>query len=220
MATWSILKDLKEIIGDLVDNNGNFRTLPIGSVGRRRLSNNRIKLMQDIVRLLRDTNIISEETKMYVFNRHITIKGVNQAFMDKTGEFIKFKSTSSKIQYDKSKLEKMFTNRVFVDILTNRDITVYERAVAEQFSKYSKNNLRDGLILDISKDGINRELTDEEFQEFITIVAPYVKSHVEFISKNIDKRLSGYFNYITSMPKLNEVDKERLDMLKTLILGE
>lgn len=222
MAKNSVLENLKGIIYDMVDSNGNIRVLPTGPTGKLNLSNNRIKLLADMIKMLRDTQLLTEATKLYIFNRYMKIRDVNDSIhSDKSREEIdkQFNNTLSKIQYDKKKLESMFGDKVFVNILSNSDdISNYEKKLAEIYVKYSgESPLRKNLMLNIPKDCIASEISDSEFEDFIRTIAPYTKSQMNYIENNLGDKVCGYFNYILSLPSLGDVDQERLDMLKTLL---
>lgn len=223
MAKGGFYDFLKQVIGDMVDSNGNMRVTPIGNTGKRNLSNNRIKVLVDLINLLKDTTIITEESKLYVFDKYITIKGVNEALnisIANSKDELKFNNTLSKIQYDKNKLERIFGSRFFIDILSfDTDIAQYERIIAEQYFKYTKNKnkLRDNIALNIDKNYMASEIKDEDFKEFISIIKPYIKSHMMFIEQSLNKDMIGYFNYILSMPSLQGVDKDRYNLLATLL---
>lgn len=221
MAKSGFLNYLKEIIHDMVDSNGNIRPIPVGVTGRRNLPDNRIKLLSDLIRLLRDTDIISDETKIYINNKYITMRGVNEEINNKMKgkEKRHLKTTISRIQYDQLKLEKIFGSDFFVNVLVKgNDISIYEKIIAEQYMKYSKKeDLRKNLIINIPKNCMNTELSDEEFEEFVSVIAPYVKRHVKFIESNLSEEWCGYFNYLMYMPNLKGKDKERFERLKTLL---
>lgn len=225
MAKGGFLDYLKSITGDLVDTNGNIRVTPIDSLGKLGLSNNRLKLLSDIVKLVRDTNLITKETKMYIKEKYISIRGVNEALnlaIDKEEDKIKGTTTQSKIQYDKNKLERLFGVSMFSDILTRDcDITKYEKIVAELYVKYSGNDgARKNLMLSIPKDCMQSVINEEDFEEFIKIISPYIKGQIQFIEDNLDINCCGYFNYLLNMPNLTGVDRQRAKRLNTILLGE
>lgn len=222
MAKAGFLAYLKQVINDMVDSNGNIRPMPTGTIGKMNLPADRIKLLANLIRLLNDTNIITEETKIYINNRFITMEGVNNEInKNKKGKNIrKLKATYSRIWYDKAKLEKIFGEDFFTNVLIRRDsdISVYEKIIAEQYLKYSNGGkYRQNLMLNIPADCINTELSDEEFEEFVSIIAPYVKKHVKYIEDNLNEEWRGYFNYLLCMPNLKGKDKERQERLKLLL---
>lgn len=225
MSKNGILIELKGIAYDLVDNNGNFRTIPIGTIGTRNLPNDRIKLLQYLVSLVKDTDIICNETKLYVFNRYITIRNVNEALNEiaesKGGKQYSYNTTQSKIAYDRDKLHKLFGDGMISDIAfrTNNDekMKEYTEKIINAHIKYNKNittDLRDNLALDISKEHLCSELDDTRFDDFLMTISPYLKSHMQSISSMLDTDSIGYFNYLLYSPILTDVDKKRLDILK------
>ena len=44
MGNSTILKEIKSVAADVIDANGNFRTMPIGAVAKRGLSEDRLRL--------------------------------------------------------------------------------------------------------------------------------------------------------------------------------
>lgn len=227
MSKNGFLYELKGIAYDMVDNNGNFRTIPIGMIGTRKLSNDRIRLLQCFLSLIKDTDMVSNETKYYVFNRYITKKGVNEELnelLKDKGKQYKYNTTASKINYDQTKLEKQFGNEMLSDIIlrTNNsdDIKRHTNNIIQAYLKYNSNkaeDLRNNIALELDKDTLCSELDDEKFKTFITVISPYLKSHMKMISSIIDADSVGYFNYLLYSPILSDVDKTRLDELKQLL---
>lgn len=223
-----ILDQLKEIAGDMIDNNGNFRTIPTGMVGKRNLSNDRLSLLQSLLVLLRDTDIITKETKLYIFERYITIKGVNDKINDRIREvggndskLICYNTTSSRIGYDRGKIVKEFGNSIIADIvtLTGNDeiLNQHRKNIAQAYIRYGNTegkDIRDNLALKLDRGCLCTELEEDKFKQFIETIQPYLKSQMDYISSIIDKDSVGYFNYLLFSPVLTEVDKRRLEELK------
>ena len=225
MSRESILCELKSIIPDLVDLNGNFRVTPIGWVGKQNLMNSHIKFLDDFITLLKTTSIITSETRMYIFDKYITMQGVNDELnknIENDNNKVRYNNTMSKIQYDKNKLNNYFGAHLISDVMSNNtDISNYERTLGELFIKQAgKSELRDNLLLHLNTSCMTSELSDEKFEEFRSTIMPYIKSQVTFIENNIDTESCGYFNYLLSMPTLNDIDKKRLGVLKDLLGGE
>ncbi len=225
----TILKEIKGVIPDIMDANGNFRTIPIGFVGKRNLSNYRLELLKNFIILLRDTKIINRETRMYLFDQYITVKGVNDRLnaegeSDPRFERIPYNTTISKITYDrKDKIEKLFGPEFLRDILLSNDkrkLAKCSENLTLAYKKYSDNKnsyLRDKIALPLSDEPMCNELSDEEFNAFISTILPYLKHHMKSVADGIDEKSIGYFNYILVNPTLSTVDKERLDYLKQLL---
>lgn len=222
MATTSILEYLKVAIGDMVDSTGNIRVTPIGITAKRKLSNNKIKFLADLIRLVRDTKIITDETRIYIFNRYISSRKVADLLnesIDNVEDHYKVSTTIAKIQYDKNKLSKIFGERMFLDILSIRDdITVYERALAEQYAKYHRKvDISKSLVIGIPKDCMATELSDEEFDKFISEIEPYTVKNIQEVESRLDVTACGYFNYIMTMGGLTGVNKQREDRIKKVL---
>lgn len=216
MARNNILLTLRRICNSFVDEHGNMRVRPIGFVENMKIDIERQELLKDIVILLKDTEIINRETKMYIFN-DVTKKEINEVLSEGSGEQIPFNTTQAKIQYSKTKLEKIFGNGIDRLIYKTHSIEDIPQLIFELSSQYSDVELRDKLVLNLDTNVYNTELGDKDFEDFIMTIAPYVKTHVEYISKNIESEKVGYFNYLISSKRLSDIDKERLERLKEIL---
>lgn len=224
MSKNGIISELKGIAYEMVDNNGKFRTVPLGTVGSRKLSNERIKLLQYLLNLVKDTSIVTSETKMYIFNRYITIKGVNEEMnrlMESKGKQYSYNTTASKIAYDRNKLQGLLGTDILKDILLgyNNDSVIKKHTenVINAYLKYSKakgKDIRDGLALEISKSFICTELSEQKFEQFLVDISPFLKSHMRKVAEGLDKESVGYFNYLLYSPILTDEDKARLENLR------
>lgn len=227
MGNSSLLKEIKTVAGDMIDNNGNFRTIPIGPTGKRNLSEDRIKLLQSFLTLLRDTGMLCEETRMYLFNKYITLKGVTDELNSKVGvngkEFNNH-TTNSKVNYDRVKIQKRIGDNVITDILmpgTSEEIlSIYSKKIIEANIIYGRQNgedLRDNIALNLDKKALCIELDEERFNGFIQAILPYLKSHMQTVIESIDKESIGYFNYLILSNSLQGVDLERYNYIKQLL---
>lgn len=219
MAKSSILEQLKSVIGDMVDSNGNIRVMPVGSLAKLNLSANRLKLLSDIIQFLKTSDLINEETKIYIFNRYITLQGVNDLINDKLESKVGINTTMNKIMYSKRKLMRIFGERYLTDLLSGSgDIKYFEKIFLEVSTKYNDNSkFKSMLAINLRDDCINTQLTDEEFADFISIIIPYTIKHIRYIEENIDVRYCGYFNYLLSSNQLNEEDTQRFNKLKEIL---
>lgn len=229
MPKLGVFYDIKNIIPDLMDNNGNFRTYPIGVIGKRNVSDYRLGLVKAAIQLILNTNIVTTETKMYISDRYITKRGVNEKLNESREEDnkIPYKTTESKIAYDKAKIDKLLGPRFFTDILmysnNNSAVTVYETNLLQAMEKYgesSRSGIREAIALDLDKRLFCKKLDDTKFYEFIKDIGPYLKSHMKAVASGLDRESVGYFNYLLLSPVLNEDDERRLKILDQRIKGE
>ena len=216
MARDTILLTLRKVCGSFVDEHGNLRVRPIGFIESMKVDDERQELLRDIVILLKDTDLINRETKMYLFN-NVTKREINEVLIEEKGEHISFNTTQAKIQYSKTKLEKTFGDCIDRLIYKTRNIDGIHQLIFEVSAKYSDTELRDKLVLNLDDNVYNTELEDSDFNDFMLTIAPYVKTQVEYISNNIESKKVGYFNYLISNKRLSDVDKERLERIKELL---
>lgn len=218
----NLLNEIRDVIVDMVDDSGNIRTLPIGKTGSLNLSSERITLLENLIRLVRYTAIVCNETKYYLFNHNVTMRGVsdelNKTLKEGEKEFNEH-TTLAKIQYDKNKLIKIFGEDIIVDTLSNvADIDMHNIAVVRQYLNYEyANNLRGNLIIDIPKDNVQLDISESAFNEFIESIEIYTKRQIELISTKLEAKACGYFNYLVITPSITEEDIERLNLLNKLL---
>ena len=85
--------------------------------------------------------------------------------------------------------------------------------------KYNNVSILKNIDLNLRLDdtSINKSITEEEFQEFLGIIAPYSKRHKRFISDNIPRSMVGYAMYLLSNNMLFGDDLERKNTLLELL---
>jgi len=218
---------------DIIDKNGNFRTKPIGEIGKRNLSDSRIALLQSIYKLIDIDGFLSKETRLYISDPYITMSGINKIMNEESqenphwnGKEININTTYAKIGYDRSnKLDKQLGTTIITDIVyksqNNDVIAEYARRVAALYSKVNKggdnDKLRNNLVLPLRNDVLCSELTSEKFDDFIKTILPYIKEHVDEVANEMDQDAVGYFNYLLYSPVLSDTDKIRLDRLRSYL---
>lgn len=227
MPKESILKGIKRVVPDMIDKNGNFRTIPIGMVQKRNLSEYRLGFLRTFLDLVLHTKWLSNETRIYLSDPYISIKGVNEQLNAASDKHIPYNTTSSKIGYDRYKIESKLGANFLVDLLmyTNNKSIIqnYEArmlSIMESIGMHDSKSIRDKIALNLDKRLFCRELDDDKFYEFIKDIMPYFKSHMDAVANNLDRDSIGYFNYILSSPMLTDIDKKRLDYVSDLILGK
>ena len=227
MAKGKILSELKQTAIDMIDNNGNFKTIPTGLTGQRNLPESRIMLLKDLLTLLKDSEIVCNETKLYIFNRYITLKGVNDVMnesFNKGDKPISYSTTTSKVNYDRSKLEKLFGYDLISDIVlrsNNEDkMKDYSNKIAFAYAKWGNKEgrkLRDNLVLSLNPAVLNTELDEDQFNELIATIEPYTRDKMQEVAKSLDEDCVGYFNYLLLCPLNNQTDKQRFEELKQIL---
>lgn len=241
----TIMGMLKQVIYSMYDSNGNLRVKFVGSLADIELSEGRVDLLKNITDLVLNTNIISEETKIYLKDRNIKVSQVNEiinerrkekkeAIEKKLGNSINYdeykevsvNSTQSKITYDRQRLEKMLGSDILTNIIYQRayNIEEYQIKVGKLLEKYKNiTSLREELVLNLKEDCYNKEYNGDFKQDSIKLLKPYIKSEIKQVEKEINNNLDfvGYFNYLLSgVTCSTEKDKENRAFLRALLKGE
>lgn len=226
MAKNKSLSQLKEVIDLMIDKNGNFRAVPRGYIGKQELSGDRLRLMEMILRLFLETDFLNPETRLYLSNRYITIAGVRESMINNglydNGELTE-SAVRNRIYRDQAKIESVFGDSFISDILMSnvKPIARYTEALGKEFAKSGDNELKKGVRLNLAEDIISTSIDDDEFDEFVEIIQPYLEPQMRFIEENLSARAVGYFNYVMGCPDkcLSATDLERKNKLITLLTG-
>ena len=103
----SILKQLKPVVCDFLDKDGNILYEPSGRYIRINIKPDRIEFLRQFIDLLLNTKCISNETKMYISNRYMTISNVYEE-LKVSNKDINLNTVKAKIFYDKNKIAALF----------------------------------------------------------------------------------------------------------------
>ena len=221
-------KELKVVIKDIVDGNGNIRTFPVGALAKRDLDDNRLDIIKSLVRLCLDTDFFCYETKMYLENydlsmskiyRHLVEDGVYLA--DDDNEFKKGeRKVINKIANDQRKLDIAIGENVVTD-LYNKSVPVghYMIAIKNQYGKLGGSSLRDNLHLNLDKKVIVSELDDDDFEALMRTIYPYTNMAINEAIESLGSDKVGYFNYLMTCPDglLSELDFNRKNELVNIL---
>ncbi len=224
MAKDNIIPSLRETVYDMMDKNGNFRVVPIGVTGDRDLDEERLQLLRDILVLFRDSDMLDRATKMYIFQRDITIKSVamdiNEERKKEGLPELKVSSVQSKIYFGKEKIKKYYGELFLSDIkFTRKSIEDYIKITRELSEKYFGNyKLRKGLAISLREQKrVVESLEEDKFRDFVQMIAPYTKNQMNYIETNISDEQIGYFNYLLGKNDRNERDQGRFELLKGML---
>jgi hypothetical protein len=214
MALDRVFSRMKHIIYSLMDNNGNWRTVPIGALKGKELSEDRIKFLHGLINLFLNTNYLHEESKMYLRDEDITIKTVHRNLED---DSIPFKTVLNRIMNDQNKVDNAFGNRMLYDVVDyNRPIDRYVDILAELACKSGGvNKYTDMLLFKVPNDVIYREPTIN-FKSVRYLVTTFNKTKIRTIEESFtEPEIAGYFNYLLSSVDLTPTDRVfRCELLK------
>lgn len=204
------------------DSEGNIYDRPIGSIGKRELDKKRNDFLKRYITLILTTKIVSSTTKIYIGSSFPSVASViaNHNHSVSELEKINVKTAQAKLYYDEKKLEKYFTKDMLLKVIASSSCNLedYEKRLNLAIADYTKKNkLLDNLALKIRRVEVREHLEEDEFNECMSIIKPYIKSHMHFIENNLDNKACDYLHYLMSTPYLEGENKERYEYLKQLL---
>lgn len=221
----NMIRDLKGLYGCIMDSNGNFLTKMTGVYRNVKLSERRYEFLKGLINLVMTTRITSENTKNYIKSNGSSVRDFVNSYnlTVKEEEQLKASSVSQNVDYDRKKLLNFFPSDTITKVIFSYElnITEYEKMLNNARAKYAGNRkMLNNLALNISKTAVNDNLSEEKFDDLLSIIAPYTKKQREYVSKNLPIELVGYLNYLVSAHKLEGEDLKRFKRLRVLLEGE
>lgn len=230
-----VLNDLKEIYYCLVDENGKWRKLPVGTVYTSRCGKESIEIMKSIINIVVNSDNISDETRIYVTNKGLNIKDTNEVINDlrrRTAGHLQqnikplnYMNTTNKIAADNEKLESVLSSSFIRDLLYDRvpsanELRKFNNKLLSLYGSYEKS--RDNLMIKIDSDKIdcNSYCNNEEFFDILESIEGYLVQRKIIVEEaiNSNSEFVEYFNYLLSSKGVTDkkVIKDRERLMKFL----
>lgn len=220
----SILLGIREVVYEMTDGDKvRKEPIPNGKLAKKGLSVERIEFLSKFVDLLLNTDFINERTKTYLLDKDGSYKTIAEKISEKTGKHIGASTLQSTVWLDKNRIEGYFTSKFLLDIIeyTNTDVSVYMVTLQELLEKYGNASLiSKNIIIKLpTSEAEYKEFNDNEFNEFIDMITPYIKSQADYVRDGITPSLIGYCKYILNCldDNLSNVDKKRKELLLALL---
>lgn len=217
-----LIRHTREVYNCYMDAEGNLYERPTGNIGKWNLDKKRDDFLKRYITLIMGSKIVSDTTKLYIKSTLPSVASVvkyyNQTVTE--NEQINIKTAQSKVDYDTKKLLRYFPDNMIVQVLSNTscDLDYYTKQLNLAVANYAvKNKLLDNLMLRLPKVAIQDNLDEDAFSDFITIIKPYLKKHVEWLQDNLPEEAVGYILYLMSTPQLSGEHKERYNLLKEML---
>jgi len=180
--------------------------------------------LKGLMYLVMNTRMTSENTKNYIKSNASSVGAyVRNYNMTVDKEFqLKKGSVEQNVNYDKNKLLQYFTDNIIESVIRGEtDMKAYEKRLNNARNRFVKHRDKfDNLVLVIPENVACSELSDEEFSELISAIAPYTKSQMEYIIKNLTDEQIGYLNFLVSGYDLSGKDLERFKKLNYILKGK
>lgn len=217
-----LLKVTREIYRCYMSPTGEVYDKPIGSIGMRNLGKEKDDFLKKYINTVMNTKIVSNTSKIYIRS---SLPSVNSVFvhynagLDESRK-INIKTAQSQIDYDSKKMLQFFPDDMLSKIIYYGECELenYKNMLNLVIAKYEKRNkLLDNLALKIPRVEVQECLEEDEFNELLSIIKLYIKSHMQYIENNLDHKACGYLLYLMSSPCLEGENKERYEYLKQLL---
>ena len=217
---------IRQCYASLYDEEGSERSEPKGFLYKRKLDQERIEFLRCFYRLILNPKVLSENTRIFIRSGEGSIKQVvhqyNMSIMNNTTKKpIKASTMNSSLVYDVSKKLLVWFNKDMLDnIVLGREIDIdqyYLKLHHVERLILCKQSMLDNILLDLSRSEYREELSDQNFDELIMTIAPYIKSHVQFIEQNILNSYVGYLNFLATGKITTEQQKEHYRRLSEFL---
>lgn len=211
----------------LYDDEGKERDEPNGFLYKRKLDQERIEFLRCFYRLILNPKVLSENTRIFIRSGEGSIKQVvhqyNLSIMNEsTKKPIKASTMNSSLVYDVNrKLLVWFDKDMLDNIVLGRQVDInryYAKLYRVEQLIICKQSMLDNILLDLSRSEYREELSDQDFDELIMIIAPFIKSHVRFIEQNILNSYVGYLNFLAAGKLTTDLQKEHYRRLSEFLL--
>lgn len=228
----SIVNDIRKFYSDIVGDNGRFLSLEEYISKMRRaypkfeIKERQYDLLVNITYLAVNTKITGRNTKNYIRSNEGSVRKFVESYNLTVDESEKLKpaSVSQNVNYDRKKLLEFFPDNIMTKARSfswEERIKDYEKRLNKANAKYSGNKeLLDNIALKIPNSAAVDVLSDESFMELISLIGPYTRSHMKYVSENLPADQIGYLNYLVSASRLDGENLDRFNILESVLLGE
>ena len=227
-----VCRKLQDYCYSLRNENGRWRTIPIGLIGNVHLSTTQLSRVKNILNIILNSDNISIDTKLYILNYRSTIKEVNANYnrearnrallLGKTHKDMCYNSTLNHVAKDETALIKCVGKDFFTDIVYNPN-KLSGRAYSDKLSCLIQDfgvydGKRENLMLHIDKNKVqyNGVVNHEKFFNTLERLRPYIVKVRDSMEDEInhDREFVEYFNYLLSTAGIQDEtvtnDRDRL----------
>lgn len=221
MCALAIMKDIKRFMGYYYNDTYGWIEKPKYTFQGREIPSHIKVVVGKVLMYITESNFISGETQKYLKSPESSMRSFAYSLYEED----KSKNPNtvlSKISYDRRKIISYLGDNFITDILLGKiEPKAAENILAAVAYKYESNNeFRDAFIAKLPDTGkIVRELSDEDFDLFISIIEPYTKRKYEASKRFISEDMIGYFNFLSLGNSISETDERRLTQIRAILFG-
>lgn len=209
---------------DYMDKDDNLYDNPKYRVVKQNIDEERESFLKEYIEFIMGSNIVADTTKIWIRSPYESVASAIEDYnraLPRDKKKIDIKTAQSNRNNNTNKLLEFFPDDMLYNVIHNKDCDLehynqlLDLAVAK---KGKKNNMLDNLMLKIpTKVEIQHNLPEDEFSDFLDILAPYFRKHIDYLQQNIPEKGVGYLYYLISSRKLEGEHKERYDLLKKML---
>ena len=179
-------------------------------------------VFKELTWLLMRTKFFNDETKCYMRNPLLQLKGIVYTLQRENPEHkYNVNTVQTKIGRCRDKFISNFGVDIVKDIISGNKLEEYRCLIDEMATKYGKIDLLSKTALCIRQDSdakVEKDVSDEDFEYFVETLSTYTNKVMKAVKESINMNIVAYANYIvnTDVSRLSDVDKERRETLINL----
>lgn len=219
----NILEYTKDVYDAFTEVNGNLKINTSSTIGRRKLSDRKMKFLEEYIRFVTESGLLSQASLIWFDSAEKNRMDAIRAYNATCGKFkqIDNKKAYNRFDYDRRKLLELFRDDMLHNVIfTSCDISSYEADLQYAISKKTKQTFLGKMTMLKLPSAINQEQpTDEEIETFFTLLGPYTKEAIQQVESMIPKNVVGYINYIANKKERSEDEQALINRLELLEKG-
>lgn len=221
-----IMSESKKIIYEFY-NNGEWVENPSFIVNNREIPEYSKEFLGQLFRFFINSKFLSDYSKEWLLTNLPSIREMVETMNMKSVEMkhVNFNTVQSALRYDKNRLANYFDGDTIINCIC-RDVEYTEQLngiLDTLVRKYMKGNeYNKQLVIKIPDNLVRNKISASECIKLMDILETYSKRKIKEIEREGNSIMTtdmiGYYNYLISSNRLNDIDKENLKRIK-LILG-
>lgn len=182
---------------------------------RVELSEDGLRVIRKIVKLIMTPGFISKTTQLYISTPGITYNDIGNMLQKEANQI------KGKVWSDMKKIRDIIGDDTLNKILYYNDEEVIarcEKVLNKELSELVDSSLLDNFVIDLRTDIERSEVSEEDFEYALDSLRQYTEGYVSLMIRGLGKEILGYINYLVyNEDILDEKDRDRLKKLKEII---
>ena len=211
-------KRLKKVVSDFYLD-GAILENSVGDYIKSTTPSNRVRVLKKIVKLVMTTNFVDDYTKLYLSNKNYSYQVVTDMLNEKTGLNLSVNQVKGKIWHNVRKVSNLLGAESLKLIIHYRDndISIFEEILDRELLKYRK-KIQGGILIDIQSKEFRSDLSDTEFEDFVSIIKPYTTQGIKETKSKLSEEMLQYVNHlIINAESLDGEDLKRYNLLLSMV---